>query len=78
MLSRYRYGIDCVKQWTERILQAKYFDRARAIIRGVNDQCFDSNNGLYPDGPGAIRQFSQHVQIFAVLADAISGEPAKI
>ncbi|KAM0313576.1 hypothetical protein ACHAO8_005380 [Botrytis cinerea] len=56
---------------------SEYLDRANAIIRSVNENCYDSNKSLYLDGPGAIGQSSQHVQIFAVLADAISGEPAK-
>ncbi|ESZ94911.1 hypothetical protein SBOR_4703 [Sclerotinia borealis F-4128] len=31
----------------------EYLDRANAIIRAVNEHCFDSSNGLYLDGPGA-------------------------
>ncbi|TEY62720.1 hypothetical protein BOTCAL_0158g00150 [Botryotinia calthae] len=56
---------------------SEYLDGANAIIRSVNKHCYDSNKSLYLDGPDAIGQSSQHVQIFAVLADAISGEPAK-
>ncbi|KAF7900677.1 uncharacterized protein EAF01_007979 [Botrytis porri] len=55
----------------------EYFDRASAIIRSVNEHCYDNKKSLYLDGPGAIGESSQHVQIFAVLADAISGESAK-
>lgn len=55
----------------------EYLDRASAIIRIVNEYCFDRVTCLYIDGPNAIGQRSQHVQIFAVLADAIKGEAAK-
>ncbi|KAF7901337.1 hypothetical protein EAF00_003558 [Botryotinia globosa] len=56
---------------------SEYLDRASSLIRSVNKHCYDSNKNLYLDGPGTIGESSQHVQIFAVLADAISGESAK-
>lgn len=55
----------------------EYRDMVSALIRAVNAHCFDSNQGLYLDGPGASEQISQHVQIFAVLADAIRTDAAK-
>ncbi|KAB8301565.1 hypothetical protein EYC80_003409 [Monilinia laxa] len=55
----------------------EYRDRASVLIRAVNAHCFDSNKGLYLDGPSAFEQASQHVQIFAVLADVIKGDAAK-
>ncbi|KAF7936517.1 uncharacterized protein EAE97_007883 [Botrytis byssoidea] len=56
---------------------SEYLDRASSLIRSVNKHCYDSNKNLYLDGPGAIGESSQHVQIFAVLVDATSGESAK-
>lgn len=55
----------------------EYRRRAAAVNASVNSHCFDKDLGLYLDGPGAIGQHSQHVQVFAVLAGAICGKDAK-
>jgi len=55
----------------------EYRARAAALTSAVNLRCFDKKLGLYFDGPGAIAERSQHVQVFAVLVGAIDGEDAK-
>ncbi|PQE16472.1 hypothetical protein CJF30_00003168 [Rutstroemia sp. NJR-2017a BBW] len=55
----------------------EYLERAGSVIQAVNKHCYDDTKGIYLDGPGATGQYSQHVQIFAVLTDAVNGEAAR-
>lgn len=55
----------------------EYKGRALALTSAVNSHCFDRDQGLYLDGPGAFTERSQHVQVFAVLAGASAGEDAR-
>ena len=55
----------------------EYEGRAAALNKAVNLHCFDREQGLYLDGPGAGKELSQHVQVFAVLSGALSGTDAE-
>ncbi len=56
--------------------QAKcYRIQADGVREAVNRWCV-GENGLYQDGPG-VEQYSQHCQVFAVLADAVSPEQGR-
>lgn len=49
---------------------------AADIQQSVKDRCFDSNSGLFADGPSK-KYFSAHAQIWAVLSGTVTGEEAK-
>lgn len=49
---------------------------AEARQKSVNDHCFDSESGLFADGPSK-KYFSTHAQIWAVLSGTVTGEEAK-
>lgn len=53
-----------------------YDKRAEKLIKAVNNLCFDNTKGLYSDTP-EMKYYSQHTNIFAVLAGAAEGEKAK-
>ncbi len=55
---------------------ADYRDKAGKIIHAVNQTCLGSN-GLYQDGPG-VEEYSQHAQVWAVLAETVSGKDARL
>lgn len=56
---------------------AEYRVRAEAIVASVRASCYDETSGLFADGPG-LSQFSQHAQIWAVLAGAVAGDEARM
>ena len=56
-------------------LADEYRTRAKSVIDAVNKYCV-GQNGYYQDGPG-VDEYSQHAQVWAVLAEAISGSEAK-
>lgn len=58
-----------------RELAQEYRLRADKVIKAVNQYCL-GDNGLYQDGPD-VDEYSQHCQVWAVLADAIEGKAAK-
>jgi len=49
---------------------------AEARRQSVKDNCFDSESGLFADGPSK-KYFSAHAQIWAVLSGVVMGEEAK-
>ncbi|MFD2327941.1 alpha-L-rhamnosidase C-terminal domain-containing protein [Cohnella sp. GCM10020058] len=55
---------------------AEYRQRAEAVLVAVRRSCLDEAEQLYRDGP-QVAQFSQHTQIWAVLADAVQGGEAR-
>lgn len=55
---------------------AEYRTRAEAVLAAVRRHCYDEAEQLYRDGP-RVAQFSQHTQIWAVLADAVQGRGAR-
>ncbi|KAL1870768.1 hypothetical protein Daus18300_005088 [Diaporthe australafricana] len=55
----------------------EYVARRDGIIEAVKRHCFDEETGFFLDGPGTNGEISQHCQVFAVLADCVSGEEAK-
>lgn len=54
----------------------EYRSRAAELIQIVNRTSYSASLGLYQDAP-RIEAYSQHAQIWAVLAGAIEGEAAK-
>lgn len=54
----------------------EYRSRAAELIRTVNRTSYSATLGMYQDAPG-IEAYSQHAQIWAVLAGAVQGEAAK-
>ncbi|MEK0317354.1 alpha-L-rhamnosidase-related protein [Cohnella sp. 56] len=55
---------------------AEYRQRAERVLAAVRRLCFDDAEMLYRDGP-QVAQFSQHTQIWAVLADAVQDGDAR-
>lgn len=53
----------------------EYRQRAQTLCDAVNRHCFDRVLALYTDGPRHA-SYSQHCQVFAVLAGATTGTPA--
>ncbi len=53
-----------------------YEKQAKELNKSVNQLCFDSKRGIYSDTP-EMKYYSQHTNIFAVLAGAVEGEKAK-
>lgn len=57
--------------------QAGHYEQVAAgLLAAVNRQCWDETRRLYADTPEKVI-FSQHANVFAVLAGAITGEPAR-
>ena len=54
----------------------EYEDRASAIIANVGKYCWSEREQLYMEGPG-YEEYSQHAQVYAVLAGLAEGEKAK-
>ncbi|CAK7200742.1 hypothetical protein SEUCBS139899_003441, partial [Sporothrix eucalyptigena] len=50
----------------------EYLERHRRLVDAVRTHCYDSATGFFLDGPGAVGDRSQHVQVFAVLAECVS------
>ncbi len=57
-------------------LAEMYKKRSEKLVESVNRLCFDSKRGLYSDTP-EMKYYSQHTNIFAVLAGAAKGKKAK-
>ncbi|MCD9021613.1 alpha-L-rhamnosidase C-terminal domain-containing protein [Cohnella silvisoli] len=55
---------------------SEYGTRAQAIIKAVNNSCWSSERQLYQDSPG-VEEYSQHVQIWAILSGAAEVETAQ-
>lgn len=53
----------------------EYRIRAAHVKESVERHCWDDSAGLYMDGPG-VKQYSQHAQIWAVLASTVEGNGA--
>lgn len=53
----------------------RYLTRAKEVQRSVRKNCI-GKDGMLQDGPG-IEQYSQHVQVFAVLTDTVEEEKGK-
>lgn len=56
-------------------LAAEYEARSASILQAVRSRCWSEERALYRDGP-AVESYSQHAQIWAVLAGAASAEEA--
>jgi alpha-L-rhamnosidase len=54
----------------------EYLARQQALIKAVTQHCFDPSSGFFLDGPNALDERSQHVQVFAVLSGCVSGTDA--
>jgi len=57
-------------------LAENYEKQAAKLIESVNQLCFNNKRGLYSDTP-EMKYYSQHTNIFAVLAGAVEGEEAR-
>jgi len=53
-----------------------YEKQASKLIESVNQLCFNNEKGIYSDTP-EMKFYSQHTNIFAVLAGAVKGEKAQ-
>lgn len=53
---------------------AEYDARADTLRKAVNKHCFKDE--IYSDGPG-IQEYSQHSQVFAILAEAVTDDAAR-
>ena len=53
-----------------------YERQAAKLVEAVNQTCFNSEKGIYSDTP-EMKYYSQHTNIFAVLAGAVEGEKAR-
>lgn len=57
------------------VIAEEYRIRADNVKEAVEKHCWDDSAGLYMDGPG-VKEYSQHAQIWAVLAGTIEDNPA--
>lgn len=57
-------------------LAGYYQSECAAILKIVEESCFDSARGLYKEGPRT-EEYSQHTQIYAVLTGLAEGEKAR-
>lgn len=55
---------------------AEYEERAKQILCNVQRHCWSESEGLYLEGPG-YEEYSQHAQVYAVLAGLAEGEQAR-
>jgi len=55
----------------------EYEKRAADILAAVHAHCWSEAEGLYREGPG-LAQFSQHAQVWAVLAGLAEGEQGRL
>jgi glycogen debranching enzyme len=53
-----------------------YEKQAKKLTESVNQLCWNAEKGLYSDTP-EMKYYSQHTNIFAVLAGAVKGEKAQ-
>lgn len=53
----------------------RYLTRVKAVQRAVRKHCV-GKDGMLQDGPG-VEQYSQHVQVFAILTDTVEAEQGK-
>jgi hypothetical protein len=53
-----------------------YEKQAKKLTESVNQTCFNTEKGIYSDTP-EMKYYSQHTNIFAVLAGAVEGEKAR-
>lgn len=53
----------------------RYLTRIKAVQNAVRKHCL-GRDGMLQDGPG-VEQYSQHVQVFAVLTDTVEAEQGK-
>ncbi len=58
-------------------LSREYLKRHQRSLKALDKHCFDKEKGLYADMPGA-QFFSQHVNAWAILCDAVRGKKAKL
>ena len=57
-------------------LAAHYEEECRALLRLVEERCWDEKRGLYREGAGT-EEYTQHTQIYAVLTGLARGERAR-
>jgi Glycogen debranching enzyme len=57
-------------------ISKEYLTRIREVISAVNKCCYDENKKLFTDGP-SVPEFSQHVQVWAVLCGAVEEDEAR-
>ena len=69
-------GAEVMRLSSRPAVAEEYEARAAAIAEAVERLCWDEAEGLYREGPN-FREFSQHGQVFAVLAGLATGERAK-
>lgn len=76
----YAYGLECgavLYRAAGRIgVAEEYLSRKEAILKQVEQLCWDGERGMYREGP-SFMQFSQHAQGFAVITGLAKGERAK-
>lgn len=56
-------------------LAREYRDRQRAIVKRIQETCWDAARGMYREGP-SYPEFTQHAQSWAVLNDMLPREEA--
>lgn len=49
----------------------EYLSRHESLLKAAKQHCFDKESGFFLDGPGAVDERSQHVQVLAVLSGAV-------
>ena len=67
-----RYGAKVIEYLGREDTAAEYRERAERVCEAVKQYCVDEN-GIFTDGPG-VAEYSQHCQVFALLADCVSKE----
>lgn len=55
---------------------SEFMERAQQLNHAVLKHCWSAEKELFQDGPG-LEEYSQHVQVWSVLADVVNGEETK-
>lgn len=58
-------------------LNQYYNKKAHDLQLAIKKHCYDEELGLFFDGPGYKEDFSQHVQVFAILTKIVEGKQAE-
>lgn len=70
-----QYAARIVEYLERKDIAVQYLTRAEAVQEAIRKHCV-GKNGMLQDGPG-VDQYSQHVQVFAVLTDTIGIEQGR-
>ena len=72
-----RSFIRLLERFGQKDLAARYEGECQTLLGRVQERCWDEEKGLYREGPFT-DEYSQHSQIYAVLAGLVQGDQARL